>query len=53
MKAKIVISKECVESQALKYELLGGFQRTDECEMVCTFTILVSIVFDDFSFPEP
>lgn len=53
MKAKIVISKECAESQALKYELLGGFQRTEECEMVCTFTILVSIVFDDFSFPEP
>lgn len=49
MKAKIVISKECVESQALKYELLGGFQRTEGCEMVCTFTILVSIVLDDFS----
>lgn len=49
MKAKIVISKECAESQALKYELLGGLQRTEECEMVCPFTILFSIDFDDFS----
>lgn len=53
MKAKIMISKECAESQALKYELLGGFQRIEECEMVCPFTILFNIVFDDFSFPEP
>lgn len=50
MKAKIVISKDCAESQALKYELLGGFQRTEECEMVCPITILFSIVLMTFLF---
>lgn len=53
MKAKIMISKECAESQALKYGLLGGLQRMEECEMVCPFTVLFNIVFDAFSFPEP
>lgn len=47
MKAKIVISKECAENQALKRELLWGFQRR-VCVMICPYAILFKIVFDDF-----
>lgn len=52
MKAKIVISKERAENQALKRELPRGFQRK-VCVMVCLFAILFKIVFDDFSFLAP
>lgn len=52
-KPKVIISKECTESQALKHELLWGFQRKERWIMVCPFQILFKIVFDDFCFSSP
>lgn len=53
MKPKIIISKECDKSQALKHKLLWGFQRKEVRIMVCPFHILFKIVFDDFCFSSP
>lgn len=53
MKPEVIISKECTESQALKHELLWGFQRKESWIMVFPFQILFKIVFDDFCFSSP